>query len=346
PRRRRARDHPRRRGLLAHLARRGADPEIRMARRQHGGAAGKLVAPALQRRRPAGALSGAARLRQQKISGRAAALSGRARPQKGRRADRIRRRGPDRAPVVRRGAGQARPRKPDGKALRETLMQDAIVKAFDESIRVKQAFLRDNLATLTQAIDAIIAAFKNGRKLLLFGNGGSAADAQHIAAEFTNRFLIERPPLPALALTTDTSALTAIANDYEYTQIFSKQIEALGKAGDIALAISTSGNSPNVLAAIAACKKLGIATTGLTGGGDTEFFAGGDRREHVGRVAAGGNCQRDVSRFAQRFDLLGKNLRVIVVVGDGGERRGVGGERQRRQGRPLDQKAIGELRGD
>src|SRR5689334_12256000 len=94
-------------------------------------------------------------------------------------------------------------------------MKDAIVKTFEESIRVKQAFLRDNLEILTQVIDVIVAAFKGGNKLLLFGNGGSAADAQHIAAEFTNRYLLERPPLPALALTTDTSALTAIANDYD-----------------------------------------------------------------------------------------------------------------------------------
>jgi D-sedoheptulose 7-phosphate isomerase len=144
-------------------------------------------------------------------------------------------------------------------------MKEAIVKAFDESVRVKQAFLRDNLQTLMQAIDAIVAAFKTGNKLLLFGNGGSAADAQHIAAEFTNRFLIERPPLPALALTTDTSALTAIANDYDYSQIFVKQIKALGKAGDISLAISTSGNSANVLGAIEACRQLKIATIGLTG---------------------------------------------------------------------------------
>ena len=145
-------------------------------------------------------------------------------------------------------------------------MKESIVKAFDESIRVKQAFLRDNLEALTQAIDAIVAAFKRGNKLLLFGNGGSAADAQHIAAEFTNRFLIERPPLPAIALTTDSSALTAIANDYDYAQVFAKQVQALGKPEDIAIAISTSGNSPNVLAAIEACKKLNISTIGLTGG--------------------------------------------------------------------------------
>ena len=145
-------------------------------------------------------------------------------------------------------------------------MKDAIVKAFDESVRVKQAFLSDNLETLIQVVNAIVAAIKNGNKLMLFGNGGSAADAQHIAAEFTNRFRIERPPLPALALTTDSSALTAIANDYDFSQIFVKQIQALGRAGDIALAISTSGNSANVLAAVEICRGLKITTVGLTGG--------------------------------------------------------------------------------
>jgi len=168
-------------------------------------------------------------------------------------------------------------------------MKDAIVKAFDESVRVKQAFLRDNLATLTQAIDAIVAAFKRGNKLLLFGNGGSAADAQHIAAEFTNRFLIERPPLPALALTTDTSALTAIGNDYDYSQIFVKQLQALGKAGDIALAISTSGNSANVLAAIETCQQLKIATIGLTGGSGGKMVG---KVDYLLRASEGKNSPR------------------------------------------------------
>lgn len=168
-------------------------------------------------------------------------------------------------------------------------MKDAIVNAFDESIRVKQAFLRDNLETLTQAIDAIVAAFKSGNKLLLFGNGGSAADAQHIAAEFTNRFLIERPPLPAIALTTDSSALTAIANDYDYSQVFAKQVEALGKTGDVALAISTSGNSPNVLLAIEACKKLKIGTIGLTGGSGGKMIG---KVDYLLRASAGKNSAR------------------------------------------------------
>ena len=168
-------------------------------------------------------------------------------------------------------------------------MKEAIVEAFAESIHVKQAFLRDNLEALTVAIDAIVAAFKGGTKRPLFGNGGSPADAQHIAAEFTNRFLIERPPLPALALTTDSSALTAIANDYDYSQVFAKQVEALGKTGDVALAISTSGNSPNVLAAIEACKKLKIATIGLTGGSGGKMVG---KVDYLLRASEGKNSAR------------------------------------------------------
>lgn len=145
-------------------------------------------------------------------------------------------------------------------------MNDIITQAFEDSIQAKRAFLSENLDTLIKVIDRISEAIGRGNKLLLFGNGGSAADAQHIAAEFVNRFRIERPPLAALALTTDTSALTSIANDYDYKKIFSKQVMALGKEGDVAIAISTSGNAANVLTAIDACKKLKITTVGLTGG--------------------------------------------------------------------------------
>ncbi len=145
-------------------------------------------------------------------------------------------------------------------------MNDTITQAFEDSIQAKRTFLKENHDTLITVIDRIAQAFANGNKLLLFGNGGSAADAQHIAAEFVNRFRIERPPLPALALTTDTSAITSIANDYDYKEIFAKQVRALGKEGDLALAISTSGNAANVLAAVDACKKLKITTVGLTGG--------------------------------------------------------------------------------
>jgi D-sedoheptulose 7-phosphate isomerase len=145
-------------------------------------------------------------------------------------------------------------------------MKEAITRAFDESIRAKQAFLRDSIDVVVHAVDAIVTAFGNGNKLLLFGNGGSAADAQHIAAEFVNRFRMERPPLPAIALTTDSSALTSIANDYDYAEVFAKQVRALGKAGDVALAISTSGNATNVLRALQICRELKITTIGLTGG--------------------------------------------------------------------------------
>lgn len=145
-------------------------------------------------------------------------------------------------------------------------MSDAIVKAFEDSIAAKRSFLRDNLETLNRVIERLAEAFSQGKKLLLFGNGGSAADAQHIAAEFVNRFQIERPPLPAIALTTDSSALTSIANDYDYTEVFAKQVMALGSRGDVALAISTSGNAGNVLRALEVCKERNITTVGLTGG--------------------------------------------------------------------------------
>jgi len=168
-------------------------------------------------------------------------------------------------------------------------MKEAITRAFEESIQVKRAFLRDNVDTLIKVIDAIAAGFRNGNKLLLFGNGGSAADAQHIAAEFVNRFRIERPPLPAIALTTDTSILTSIANDYDYSDTFAKQVRALGKERDIAMAISTSGNAANVLAAIDACKQLKITTIGLTGGEGGKMLGNVD---YLLRVSATRNTAR------------------------------------------------------
>jgi D-sedoheptulose 7-phosphate isomerase len=161
-------------------------------------------------------------------------------------------------------------------------MKDLITKAFKESIRVKEAFLQENLDALVAVIDVVARAFQQGNKLLLFGNGGSAADAQHIAAEFVNRFRRERPPLPAIALTTDTSAITSIANDYDYKEIFAKQVKALGKERDIAIAISTSGNAANVLDAIDACKKLKITTVGLTGGDGGKMA---DRVDYLLRVS-------------------------------------------------------------
>lgn len=144
-------------------------------------------------------------------------------------------------------------------------MHDYIVKVFREGNEVKDAFLNENLSKIVQVVDAVTVALKTGHKILLFGNGGSAADAQHIAGEFVNRFLIERPPLPAIALTTDSSVITSIGNDYSFSDIFSKQIRAIGQPGDIAWGMSTSGVSANVVKAFEAAKKIGMITIGLTG---------------------------------------------------------------------------------
>jgi D-sedoheptulose 7-phosphate isomerase len=123
------------------------------------------------------------------------------------------------------------------------------------------------MATLESAAKRIARGLTDGHKLMLFGNGGSAADAQHIAAEFVNRFVIERPPLAAIALTTDASILTSVGNDYDFSDVFVKQLQALGQKGDIALGISTSGNSANVIKAFKAARKAGIFTLGMTGRG-------------------------------------------------------------------------------
>lgn len=145
-------------------------------------------------------------------------------------------------------------------------MEKIIEKILAESLKVKEAFVRENISELILLADRVAQAFTRDCKLMLCGNGGSAADAQHIAGEFINRFMLERPPLPALALTTDTSIITCIANDYSFDEVFSKQVKALGMEGDVLLAISTSGNSPNVLLAVKDAQARGIYTAGLTGG--------------------------------------------------------------------------------
>jgi len=145
-------------------------------------------------------------------------------------------------------------------------VDDLIARALEESLRVKEDFIKKNVSTLIQLAENISKSFENGGKLMLCGNGGSAADAQHLAAEFVNRFQLERQPLPALALTTDTSIITSVANDYRYEDVFSKQIKALGVQGDILLAISTSGRSGNILSAIRTAKEKGLYTAGFIGG--------------------------------------------------------------------------------
>jgi D-sedoheptulose 7-phosphate isomerase len=146
-------------------------------------------------------------------------------------------------------------------------LNQRIQNQFEESIAAKQAALTTMSAPIEAAIRAMATCLAAGGKVMACGNGGSAADSQHFAAELLNRFEKERPPLAAIALTTDTSTLTSIANDYAYDQVFAKQVAGLGRAGDVLLAISTSGNSPNVSAAIKVAHAKGIRVVALTGKG-------------------------------------------------------------------------------
>jgi D-sedoheptulose 7-phosphate isomerase len=145
-------------------------------------------------------------------------------------------------------------------------MREDILQIFKDSGEIQNRFIRAQADMLIEVVKVLVTAFKGGHKVLLFGNGGSAADAQHLAAEFVNRFLIERPPLPAVALTTDTSVLTSISNDYGYADTFAKQVKALGRAGDVALGISTSGTAANVVKAVKTARDMDLKTVGLTGG--------------------------------------------------------------------------------
>jgi D-sedoheptulose 7-phosphate isomerase len=155
------------------------------------------------------------------------------------------------------------------------MTQDILRKNIQSSIEVHSRLLEACLPALSGAAEALIAAYRSGHKAIFFGNGGSAADAQHLAAEFVGRYLLERPPLPALALHANTSSVTAIANDYGYDQVFARQLQALAAPGDVAVGISTSGNSRSVLEALAVARKMGVATIGLTGA------SGGRMREMV-----------------------------------------------------------------
>ncbi len=140
-----------------------------------------------------------------------------------------------------------------------------VAASLQEGAELRMKVARDNAHAIVEAASLISGCLQSGGKLLLFGNGGSAADAQHLAAEFVGRFIGERRALPAIALTTDSSILTAVGNDYGFEQIFTRQIEGLGRSNDVAIAISTSGNSPNVIAAVQAAWKQGLKTIGLLG---------------------------------------------------------------------------------
>ena len=153
------------------------------------------------------------------------------------------------------------------------MKDDVIIREINDSINVKQKILEDAalLHSIREVVDECIAAYSRGNRILLAGNGGSAADAQHIAAEFVSRYAFDRPGLAAIAFTTDTSILTAIGNDYGYEQIFRRQLEANGRKGDVFIGISTSGNSPNILTALQYARELGVVAVGLTGQDGTKM---------------------------------------------------------------------------
>ena len=192
----------------------------------------------------------------------------------------------------------ATPKDPDSIELVQSRIQ--------ESIEINKALL--STGEIAGKIDKIsrtlILALSQRKKVLLFGNGGSAADAQHIAAELIGRFLQERPALPAIALTVNPSVMTAIANDYDFTAVFARQLEALGQPGDVAIAFSTSGNSPNILEGIEAARQLGIATVGLTGA------SGGKLRDLVDDVICVPST--DTQRIQEVHILLGHILCEII----------------------------------
>ncbi len=144
-------------------------------------------------------------------------------------------------------------------------MKRKIISAFEESVRVKQEFFSENADAVAEASRVVAEAFGKGGKLLIFGNGGSSTDASHMAAEFVGRFKMERPGLPAIALNTDMAILTAVANDYDFSEVFARQVKALGSEGDVVIGISTSGNSPNVLKALAVAKRKKLKTIAFTG---------------------------------------------------------------------------------
>lgn len=155
-------------------------------------------------------------------------------------------------------------------------MEDNILRAFEESISVKEKFAKKNAGAIAEVSKMLADAFSDGRKLLLFGNGGSGTDASHIAAEFVNRFKRERPGLPALSLNTDMAVITSIANDYDFSEIFARQLKSLAVEGDVVIAITTSGASVNVVKAMEAARKRKLKTVVFTGAKGEKFAAKAD----------------------------------------------------------------------
>lgn len=183
-------------------------------------------------------------------------------------------------------------------------MKEKIENIIKSSIDTKKSLLETEISNIENAVKLIQDCIEKGGKLLTFGNGGSAADSQHIAAEFVGRFKLDREAMPALALTTNTSTLTAIANDYGYDITFKKQIESLGNKGDVALAISTSGNAKNVIEAVKAAKEKGLTTIALTGKGGGKLKGLSDTSIVVG--------SQDTARIQESHILIGHIISEIV----------------------------------
>jgi D-sedoheptulose 7-phosphate isomerase len=150
-------------------------------------------------------------------------------------------------------------------------MKGSVLKAVRDSISIKEKFFETHLDKVIEAANTIADAFNNGKKLILFGNGGSSTDASHIAAEFVNRFKRERPGLPAIALNTDMAVITSIANDYDFSDVFDRQVKSLAVSGDVVIAISTSGGSKNVLKAVETARKKKLAIIAFTGEKGVKF---------------------------------------------------------------------------
>lgn len=183
-------------------------------------------------------------------------------------------------------------------------MEDIIEKILKEHIKLTDASIQENTPNLILLAEKIAMSFTSDRKLMICGNGGSAADAQHIAAEFVNRYSLERPPLPAIALTTDTSVITSIGNDYSFGKVFSKQVKAIGMEGDVLLAISTSGNSENVLLAVKDARDRGIYTAA---------FIGGDGGRLAAQVDLGMVVKNSVTPRIQEVHILAGHILCHLV---------------------------------
>ncbi len=179
-----------------------------------------------------------------------------------------------------------------------------IRSCFKDASELLSKTLSENCDKILETAETMTRALQRGNKILLFGNGGSAADAQHLAAEFVNRFLIDRPPLAAIALHTDTSILTSVGNDFSFSEVFSKQIRALGHKGDIAWAISTSGNSENVIKGLIAAREKELVTVGLTGKG------GGRMKEYCDFLLA--VPSRETPRIQEMHILIGHVICQVI----------------------------------